>query len=215
MGDTFENWKAGFAMSNVTMSNVNKSDASMSDASVTDALVSDAPMSSAASPNARLGDASRQPVGGSLAAMPTPDNERNEIFSSLVGGDTDIVGLVAYSIYKQNKQDWLVAFGKARGREPGEAEITSYIVGESTARRLSTYRHLAEATLEGRGPTMTSGPASSEDERQRNYAIAARAKPAAPAGPVANLGIIGIIGLAVVAIVALILVTRYGFPAGK
>ena len=66
--------------------------------------------------------------------------------------DADIAGLVAYSIYKQNKLDWLTAFETAKKRSPNEAELAAYIIGEGTPRRLATYRHLAEATLAGTGP---------------------------------------------------------------
>ena len=78
--------------------------------------------------------------------------DRNGIFRSLVAEDSDIAGLVAYSIYKQNKLDWLAAFEAAKGRAPSEAELASYIIGEGTPRRLAIYRHLAEATLAGKGP---------------------------------------------------------------
>jgi len=102
------------------------------------------------------------PSGGAAGPKPavsTEEHERNEVFGSLVTGDDDIVGLVAYSIYKQNKHDWLVSFNKAKGREPNETEAGSYILGESTARRLEIYRHLAQATLEGKGPQVSGGPA--------------------------------------------------------
>ena len=78
---------------------------------------------------------------------------RNSIFGQLVKSDTDINGLVAYSIYKQNKLDWLAAFETAKKRPPNEAELASYIIGEGTPRRLATYRHLADSTLTGQGPT--------------------------------------------------------------
>ena len=57
--------------------------------------------------------------------------------------------MVAYSIYKQNKRAWLDDFVKATARTPTEAETRSYIIGESTERRLATYRQLAAATLGG------------------------------------------------------------------
>lgn len=79
----------------------------------------------------------------------TEESERNPIFDSLVGPDGEIAGLVAYSIYKQNKRAWLDAFVKATKRIPTEAETRSYIIGESTERRLATYRQLAAATLGG------------------------------------------------------------------
>lgn len=86
------------------------------------------------------------------AAAERPGSDGNGIFRSLVADDGDIAGLVAYSIYKQNKLDWLAAFETARGRAPNDAELSSYIIGEGTPRRIATYRHLAEATLSGKGP---------------------------------------------------------------
>lgn len=69
------------------------------------------------------------------------------VFGKLVRGDDDIVGLVAYALYKQNKIDWVRAFERERGRAPSEAEFGAYIVGENTARRVATYRFLAESTI--------------------------------------------------------------------
>jgi hypothetical protein len=86
------------------------------------------------------------------------EGERNTIFDNLVKVEGEVAGLVAYSIYKQNKRAWLQDFIKATGRPPSDAESRAYIIGESTERRLATYRHLAAATLAGQGPeTPTSG----------------------------------------------------------
>jgi hypothetical protein len=85
------------------------------------------------------------------------DDERNPIFDALVSREGEISGLVAYSIYKQNKRAWLQDFIKASGRPPSEAESRAYIIGESTERRLATYRHLAAATLSGQGPDAPGG----------------------------------------------------------
>lgn len=101
---------------------------------------------------------SRSPVASSPALPIVRDGEldrpgdRNTVFGALVTEDSDVVGLVAYSIYKQNKHDFLVAFSKAKGREPNDTELGAYTMGESTPRRLAIYRHLAQATLDGRGP---------------------------------------------------------------
>lgn len=73
--------------------------------------------------------------------------DHNEIFSKLVTGDDDIIGLVAYSLYKQNKIDWMRAFEERSGRAPNDQEFSAYIVGENTPRRVSTYRFLAESTV--------------------------------------------------------------------
>lgn len=104
--------------------------------------------------------------------------EHNVVFTSLVTGDADIVGLVAYSIYKQNKYDWLEAYSRLQGRMPEPAEVHSYLLGESTARRLATYRHLAQAVLDGRGPDVV-GTAPGPQQQQRS-AETARAAPVPP-----------------------------------
>jgi hypothetical protein len=83
---------------------------------------------------------------------PVAEEERNPIFDALVTREGEIAGLVAYSIYKQNKRAWLQDFLKATGRPPTDDESRAYIIGESTDRRLATYRHLAAATLAGQGP---------------------------------------------------------------
>ena len=90
------------------------------------------------------------------------------MFLNLVRGDGDIAGLVAYSIYKQNKLDWLRAFETAQGRPPNDAELASYIIGEGTPRRLATYRHLAEATLAGNGPSVGESSIGSAPARGRS-----------------------------------------------
>ena len=133
------------------------------------------------------------------------DSDRNEVFTSLVAGDADIVGLVAYSIYKQNKHDWLVAFNKLKSREPNEDEAYAYIVGESTPRRLATYRHLAEATLEGRGPKVNVGPAS-EKFVQRSLGNAHAAQPAGGSRMI-TLVIAGVVALA-----AILAAGKFGIP---
>jgi hypothetical protein len=83
--------------------------------------------------------------------LPDP-GERDGVFRQLVTEDGDIAGLVAYSIYKQNKLDWMTAFRETKGRAPVADELDSYIIGEGTPRRIRTYRHLAEAMLAGTGP---------------------------------------------------------------
>jgi hypothetical protein len=93
-----------------------------------------------------------EPVVNGRAAPAALEPERNTIFDSLVKVEGEVSGLVAYSIYKQNKRAWLNDFQKVVGRPPTEAETRAYIIGESTERRLATYRHLAQATLAGQGP---------------------------------------------------------------
>lgn len=86
-----------------------------------------------------------------IASVARDESERNPIFDALVSPDGEVSGLVAYSIYKQNKRAWLDDFVRMTGRTPTEAETRAYIIGESTERRLATYKQLAAATLTGQG----------------------------------------------------------------
>lgn len=137
----------------------------------------------------------------------TVENDRNAVFSALVKGDADITGLVAYSIYKQNKLDWLQAFEKVKGREPAENELISYIVGESTPRRIATYRHLAEATLAGNGPKIE-GQSASDSFVTRNYAAAAKAN--AGQGSTTPSSVAAYAALALVLLIGFWLLAKFG-----
>jgi hypothetical protein len=144
--------------------------------------------------------ASARPIGneypgtGSAITASGEDGDRNPVFSHLVTGDNDIVGLVAYSIYKQNKLDWLLAFHRATGREPTEQENLAYIIGEATPRRLATYRHLADSTLAGSGPDVRSATGKSGERSSYSY----RAKHGAAQGRPTNLVIYVILAIAVI-----------------
>jgi len=156
-----------------------------------------------------LAPAANGEKGEQSAPAPAPpsaeERERNTVFGNLVTGDEDIVGLVAYSIYKQNKHDWLVSFNKAKGREPNEAESSAYILGEATQRRLSIYRHLARATLEGQGPHVTAG--------KTGDSFIPRAFTSAGQGPGYSAGAMAmwVVGIGVV-VMALYLAAKYGLP---
>jgi hypothetical protein len=101
---------------------------------------------------ASLPKIARAPAAAEPNSETVGEAERNPIFDALVTPDEDVGGLVAYSIYKQNKRAWLDDFIKATGRTPTDAESRAYIIGESTQRRLNTYRHLAALALAGQGP---------------------------------------------------------------
>jgi hypothetical protein len=74
---------------------------------------------------------------------------RDTIFDRLVGSDGDVIGLLAYSLSKQNKRDWLAAFRKIKGRDPDAAELDAFDIGETIDRRIGTYRKLAEVAING------------------------------------------------------------------
>jgi hypothetical protein len=71
----------------------------------------------------------------------------NPMFELLVQGESDVTGLLAYALYKQNKRDWLIAFQATHGRDPDDVETEAFILGERQPRRTATYRRLAEDML--------------------------------------------------------------------
>jgi hypothetical protein len=101
------------------------------------------------------------------AAETQPDvtpSDPNPLFGLLVQGERDVAGLLAYSLYKQNKRDWLIAFEATHGREPTEDESAAFILGERIPRRLQTYRLLAEDMLGKNGVRQPSRAANDEAE---------------------------------------------------
>jgi hypothetical protein len=101
--------------------------------------------------------ASPHPVSPNAVMLTQTDaSGRNRMFDELVANDDDLIGLVAYALYKQSKRDWLHAFENDKGRAPSQEEINSYIIGECTHRRIETYRRLgADALVRLRPQTST------------------------------------------------------------
>jgi hypothetical protein len=75
----------------------------------------------------------------------------NTVFEKLVHQDDDLIGLLAYALYKQRKRAWLVDFISQQDREPTEDEERSFLIGETTSSRLNDYRKQAEAILASYG----------------------------------------------------------------
>ncbi len=96
----------------------------------------------------RMAADGRPPAGAALAVTERDDGRgRNPLFGLLVRNDTDVAGLLAYGLYKQNKRDWLAALSAREARDPTEAETSAFILSESLPRRIATYRRLAEDML--------------------------------------------------------------------
>jgi hypothetical protein len=81
------------------------------------------------------------------ADLTETDDLRNPIFELLVHNEHDVTGLLAYALYKQNKRDWLITFQATNARQPADAEVSAFILGERIPRRTATYRKLAEDML--------------------------------------------------------------------
>ena len=71
----------------------------------------------------------------------------NHIFSKLVDNETDLIGLVAYGLYKNNKIEFLENFKEKNGREPSEDELNNFNEYSCTDNSVQNYIRIAEANI--------------------------------------------------------------------
>lgn len=71
----------------------------------------------------------------------------NYIFSKLVDNETDLIGLVAYGLYKNNKIEFLQNFKEKNKREPTEEELDSFNEYSWTDNSLQNYIRIAESNI--------------------------------------------------------------------
>jgi ATP-dependent Zn protease len=69
----------------------------------------------------------------------------NFIFSKLVEDSNDILGIIAYSFYKQQKIEFIRAFENQNDREPTDDEMRVFYVTSNSDASLESYNAKAEA----------------------------------------------------------------------
>lgn len=66
----------------------------------------------------------------------------NPIFEKLVEDEKtqDLVGLVAYGLYKNGKRNWVIRYRENHGKAPGNVELDAYVehLGDEELERLRT-----------------------------------------------------------------------------
>lgn len=72
--------------------------------------------------------------------MPAP---YNYIYSKLVADESDLIGRLAYSIYKQHKIEFIESHQAEHGRDPSEAEFSAFYRATNTNHELESYRQRA------------------------------------------------------------------------
>ena len=73
--------------------------------------------------------------------------ERNFIYSKLVRDDDDIIGMVAYGIYKKHKIEFIESIKKEHHREPNEEEWHAFALSSNTDSQLDKYISQADNSL--------------------------------------------------------------------
>lgn len=77
---------------------------------------------------------------------PSPRDEGyNYIYSELVEDSDDILGIIAYSFYKQQKIEFIQAFNEKYSRSPSDDELKTFYVTSNSPASLASYRTKAEA----------------------------------------------------------------------
>ena len=71
----------------------------------------------------------------------------NFIYDKLVQNKNDLIGIIAYGIYKQHKIEFITGIKESKNREPNEEECHAFFVSSTTDSQLSKYRNDAEIVL--------------------------------------------------------------------
>ena len=75
------------------------------------------------------------------------DQVYNYIYSKIVLNGSDIIGYVAYSLYKQEKIEFIQTFKIQHGSEPSDSDLQTFHALTNTDTRIKSYRSQAENIL--------------------------------------------------------------------
>ena len=75
------------------------------------------------------------------------ENQYNYIYEKLVTSEDDVLGLIAYGMYKQHKIEFISKIKEDNNREPTQYEYNSFFAASTTESQLNNYRNQAEALL--------------------------------------------------------------------
>jgi hypothetical protein len=81
-----------------------------------------------------------------MAPKKPAEREYNFIFEKMVGGPDDIVGLIAYGLYKRKKIEFIHDFRAKNDRGPSEPELHSF--HEISCGHIEEYRQSAEHNMQ-------------------------------------------------------------------
>lgn len=75
------------------------------------------------------------------------ERQYNFIYKELVKFDNDLVGLIAYGIYKKHKIEFIEQIQEKYNREPTDEECSAFFISSTTESQLAKYRNDAESLL--------------------------------------------------------------------
>lgn len=71
----------------------------------------------------------------------------NSIYEKLVKSEDDLIGLIAYAIYKKHKIEFITSIKEKEGREPTTDECKIFFNASTTESQLAKYRNDAQSIL--------------------------------------------------------------------
>lgn len=91
------------------------------------------------------------PAGPVLApspARPLRPRQYSRVYDHLVEGEDDVIGLIAYALYKQDKRDWFISWKRAHDAEPTPDQVEAFVNGQMTTAQRERYRAGARQVLD-------------------------------------------------------------------
>lgn len=75
------------------------------------------------------------------------ERKYNFIYEKLVCSQDDLVGMIAYSLYKKHKIEFITHIMDEKGRDPNDEECDSFFTSSTVPTQLNHYREQAENLL--------------------------------------------------------------------
>jgi len=70
----------------------------------------------------------RSPIPAKADSKPVTTQKYNKVYETLVEDETDIIGQLAYCIYKQSKQKFIQEFESINHRRPNDLELNNHVL---------------------------------------------------------------------------------------
>jgi len=92
------------------------------------------------------------PAAPVIAAPPPvrPSGPRpySRVYDHLVEGEDDVIGLIAYALYKQDKRDWFISWKRSHDAEPTPDHVEAFVNGQMTTAQRERYRAASRQVLD-------------------------------------------------------------------
>jgi hypothetical protein len=82
-------------------------------------------------------------------------NEHNRAYEQLVSGDDDLIGLIAYSLYKKDKRDFHIGWQEQHGSPPQADHIKAFTATVLTLGQQLRYRTAARDMIDAYAKTVS------------------------------------------------------------